>query len=77
MEGSPLNQAREEEARVKDQHRPMRRLDSRVDSHKLKPTAAARGKNMRPRTQSRDEPRTPEKTQARSTPPEGKGRVAG
>ena len=40
-EGSPLNQAREEESRVKDQHRPMRRPDSRVDQHKLKPTAAA------------------------------------
>ena len=41
VEGSLLNPAREEEARVKDQHRPMRRLDSRVDLHKLKPTAAA------------------------------------
>ena len=68
VEGSPHNQAREEEAGVKDQHRPMRRLDSRVDPHKPKPTAAAWGKIMRPRTQSRDEPRMPEKPQARSTP---------
>ena len=41
MEGAPLNQAREEESRVKDQHRPLRRLDSRADPHKPKPTAAA------------------------------------
>ena len=40
MEGSPLNQAREEESRVKDQHRPVRRPDSHLNQHKPKPTAA-------------------------------------
>ena len=41
MEGSPLNQAREEESRLKDQHRPVRRMDSRADHRKPKPTASA------------------------------------
>ena len=43
MEGSPLNQAREEEPRLKEQHRPLKRPDSRADQHKPKPTASAWG----------------------------------
>ena len=43
MEVSPLNQAREEEPRLKEQHRPARRPDSRADQHKPKTTASARG----------------------------------
>ena len=43
VEGSPFNQAREEESRVKEQHRPVRRSDSRADQHKPKPTASAWG----------------------------------
>ena len=44
MEGSPHNQAREEEPRLKEQHRPWRRADSRADQRKPKPTASARGR---------------------------------
>ena len=44
MEGSPHNQGREEEPRLKEQHRPWRRADSRADQRKPKPTAAARGR---------------------------------
>ena len=43
VEGSPHNQAREEEPRLKDQHRPWRRSDSRADQRKLKSTASAWG----------------------------------
>ena len=43
MEGSPHNQAREEEPRLKEQHRPWRRSDSRADQRKPKPTALAGG----------------------------------
>ena len=41
VEGSPHNQAREEEPRLKEQHRPWRRADSRADQRKPKPTASA------------------------------------
>ena len=41
MEGSPLNQAREEEPRLKDQHLPVKRQDSRANQRKPKPTASA------------------------------------
>ena len=44
MEGSPHNQAREEEPRLKEQHRPWRRADSRADQRKPKPTASAGGR---------------------------------
>ena len=44
MEGSPHNQAREEKPRLKEQHRPWRRADSRADQRKLKPTASAGGR---------------------------------
>ena len=40
----PHNQAREEEPRLKEQHRPWRRADSRADQRKLKPTASAGGR---------------------------------
>ena len=43
VEGSPHNQAREEEPRLKDQHRPWRRSDSHADQRKPKPTASAWG----------------------------------
>ena len=43
VEGSPLNQAREEEFRLKDQHRPVIRPDSRADQRKPKPIATAWG----------------------------------
>ena len=43
VKGSPLNQAREEESRLKNQHRPVRRPDSRADQRKPKPTASAWG----------------------------------
>ena len=41
MEGSPSNQAKEEESRVKEQHQPVRRSDSSADQHKPKPTVSA------------------------------------
>ena len=44
MEGSPHNQAREEEPRLKEQHRPWRRADSSADQRKPKPTASAGGR---------------------------------
>ena len=44
MEGSPHNQGREEEPRLKEQHRPWRKSDSRADQRKPKPTASARGR---------------------------------
>ena len=44
MERSPHNQGREEEPRLKEQHRPWRRSDSRADQCKPKPTASAGGR---------------------------------
>ena len=44
MEGTPHNQGREEEPRLKEQHRPWRRSDSRADQRKPKPTASAGGR---------------------------------
>ena len=53
VEGSPLNQAREEESRLKDQNRPVRRPDSRADQRKLKPTASAWGSGTARRPKSK------------------------
>ena len=43
VEVSPPNQAREEEPRLKEQYRPVRRQDSSADQRKPKPTASAWG----------------------------------